>query len=163
MNQPGKWPLAGLFIARALPGLLLVWWFGIYTVEPPQHLGKLLYLLTPVLSAAVTGWVWRGRVALRPDWATRRPYSRLMAYLLFATVAILLPFVMPAIILLAEGLPLTASTVIAMAAETTPKALTALVLTTLINFALCLIQTDIGLSLGVWLRDWAMRRTADRA
>ena len=86
-----------------------------------------------------------------------------MAYLLFAAVTIVLPFVMPAIILLAEGLPLTASTVIAMAAETTPKALTALVLTTLINFALCLIQTDIGLSLGVCLRDWAMRRTADRA
>ena len=89
--------------------------------------------------------------------------GRLMAYLLFATVAILLPFVMPAIILLAEGLPLTASTVIAMAAEVTPKALPALMLTTLINFVLCLIQTDIGLSLGVWLRDWAMRRAADRA
>ena len=163
MNQPGKWPLAGLFIARALPGLLLVWWFGIYTAAPPQQLGKLLYLLVPVLAAAYAGWIWRGRVAQRPDWPTRRRYSRVMAYLLFAAVAIVLPFVMPAIILLAEGLPLTASTVLAMAAETTPRALPAMVLTTLINFVLCLIQTDIGLSLGVWLRDWAMRRTADRA
>ena len=162
MSQSGKWQLAGLFIALALPGLLLVWWFAIYNATLPPQAGKLAYMLVPVLAAGVAGWIWRGRVATRPEWRLRRPYSRLMAYLLFAAVAIVLPFVMPAIILLAEGLPLTASTVLAMAAETTPRALPAMVLTTLINFVLCLIQTDIGLSLGVWIRDWMMRRTANR-
>lgn len=162
-KAPGKWVLAGIFLACALPGLLLVWWFAIFNEGLPPLAAQLLYMAVPVLTAAFAGVIWRGRLRARPDWATRRPYSRLMAYLLFAAVTFILPFAMPMLGLRAEGYSLaeTLPAVVHLAAGSLPRDLPGLILVTAINFVICLIQTDIGLSLGVWIRDRLMRPAAD--
>ncbi len=163
-GQPGKWRWAGVFIALALPGLLLVWWLAIFNAMLPPLAGRLVFMAVPVLAAALVGALWRGTPPARPDWASRRPYSRLMAYLLFAAVTILLPFAMAAIALRAEGYALADiwPDILGVAGATLPRALPALFLTITINFLICLIQTEIGFSLGVWIRDRMMRAAADR-
>ena len=162
-RQPGKWRWAGLFIALALPGLLLVWWLAIFNARLPPTTGRLAFMAVPVLAAAIVGALWRGTLPARPDWASRRPYSRLMAYLLFAAVTVLLPLAMAAIALRAEGYALTDvwPDILGLAGATLPRALPALFLSITLNFLICLMQTEIGLSLGVWIRDWMMRAVAD--
>ncbi|MBA4491414.1 hypothetical protein [Paracoccus sp. S1E-3] len=161
--QPGKWRWAGLFLLIALPALLLVWRFAIFDARLPQIAGRLAFMAVPVLAAAVVGTLWRGTLPARPDWANRRPYSRLMAYLLFAATA-LLPLATAALALQAEGHPLTAAwpAILNLAGTMLPRALPTLFLTIALNFIICLIQTEIGLSLGVWIRDRMMRHSADR-
>ena len=162
-GQPGKWRWAGLFLLIALPGLLLVWWLGIFNAGLPPLAGRLTFMAVPVLAAALVGALWRGTLPARPDWASRRAYSRLMAYLLFAAVTFLLPFAMAVIALRAEGYALADiwPDILGVAGATLPRALPALFLSITLNFLICLFQTDIGLSLGVWIRDWMMRASAD--
>ncbi|NHF72103.1 hypothetical protein [Paracoccus xiamenensis] len=164
-GQAGKWRLAGLFLLIALPGLLLVWWFAIFNAALPQTAGGIVFTAVPVLAAAIVGALWRGTLPAQPDWATRRPYSRLMAYLLFAAATFVLPFAMAAIALKAEGHALIDAwpAILGLAGATLPRALPALFLSITFNFLICLIQTEIGLSLGVWIRSWAMRASANRA
>ena len=63
----------------------------------------------------------------------------------------------------AEGYALTDiwPDILGVAGATLPRALPALFLSITLNFLICLFQTDIGLSLGVWIRDWMMRASAD--
>lgn len=165
MTAPGKWRWAGLFLLIAVPGLLLVWWLAIFNAVPPQSKGQFAFMAVPVVAAAIVGALWRGTRSAHPDWASRRPYSRLMAYLLFAVASFVLPFVMAAIALKAEGHALADAwpAVIGVAAATLPRALPALFLSIAFDFLICLLQTEIGFSLGVWLRGRMMRAAADRA
>ena len=162
-GQPGKWRWAGLFLLIALPGLLLIWWLGIFNARLSPMAGRLAFMAVPVLAAAIVGALWRGTLPAQPNWASRRPYSRLMAYLLFAAVTILLPLAMAAIALRAEGYALADvwPDLLGVAGSMLPRALPVLFMSIAFNFLICLIQTEIGLSLGVWIRDWMMRVPAD--
>lgn len=164
-HSPDRWRWAGLFLLIALPGQLLVWWLAIFDAPPPQGKGQFAFIAVPVVAAAIVGALWRGTHTTHPDWASRRPYSRLMAYLLFAGAAFVLPFAMAAIALKAEGHALGDAwpAIISVAGATLPRALPALFLSIAFDFLICLLQTEIGFSLGVWIRDRMLRATADGA
>lgn len=163
-RQPGKWRWAGLFLLIALPGLMVVWWFTLREEAADYTRGEMAYLAVPVLAAALVGALWRGTLPALPNWATRRPYSRLMAYLLFAAVIAPLPIAMVSLAVIANGHTLTNTwpAILSAVGGTFPRALPDLFLSLARSFLLCLIQADIGLSLGVWLRDWMISRAPTR-
>lgn len=162
MTDIGKWRLAGIFLLIALPLETAVWWFGIYSagVTASNRTG-LAFFLAPILAAAITGAWWRHKRGSYPDWSTRRPYSRLMGWLLFIVSA--LYFIPLTVVLIAvqsgaatDDLPALFLTAIALSFSA--KTLPFLVLTIITQLLAAFIQTEIGLFLGTWIPDRLMRR-----
>ncbi|TKW68305.1 MAG: hypothetical protein DI616_04210 [Paracoccus denitrificans] len=157
MTGISRWRLAWAFLALALPLQLLIWRVWILPDDLHQsQLAGLAYLLAPVLAAAIMGAIWRARLPARPDLAMRRPYSRAMAYLLFASDVLLLWFVMW-LALRMSGIDAPDNPLAMLFTNASilfnGKGLILLIPSLLFQFLICLIQTEVGLFLGVWLMD----------
>ncbi|WBU62872.1 hypothetical protein [Paracoccus aerodenitrificans] len=154
-QAPGRWKLAGVFLAIALPLMLAIWWFGIVKGgNPTPASAEIALSLVPVLAAIIAGMVWRRHLPAYPGWAMRRPYSWLMAGLLFVSQTLIFALMTFFMIILPQQ---------AHSGDLTGKVLTTLVMLFQIStlpivlgvlfmqFLLCLLQTEAGLFLGVWL------------
>ena len=150
---PGRWRLAALFLPLAIALQLLIWRLWIVPAPPPRSWAEPAFILAPVLAAALAGGWWRSRLSATPDWAARRPYSRLMGVLLFLYQVFLNPFFMLAILLLTGDSPPGISVMLDLRdLSFLPSFRTLIVLIPSLIFQLliCLIQTEIGLFLGVY-------------
>lgn len=153
---PGKWRLAGIFLAIAIPLMALAWIPEIFDSAGSDWTGIGL-LIGPIIAAAVTGMWWRSRLSFYPNWAMRRPYSRRMAFVLLVAQYVLNTTVMWAILVARHGgvydSPLTAMNL-------DGQTLALLIPVLLVQLLICMIQTEIGLFLGVWIKDRVARSSS---
>lgn len=161
MTPIGRWRLAALFLAIAVALLLLICFFGIYLHSGPDpDFARLGILMAPFIAAAITGMLWRDRLSAYPDWAMRRPFSRAMAYLLFVLQTVS-PMLVGAWLLHRSGVTLADlardySEVLAIAFTDGSAAI--LIFALIVQLLICMIQTEVGLFIGVWFKDRAIRK-----
>lgn len=161
MTGRGRWRLAGLFLAVLIALMLSAWLIGGFPGETSMsNLFEAAILAGPVLAAAIAGAVWRGRLPASPDWATRRPYGRLMGWLLFAISlvgSILLLFFLFLWQPIKENGDFVGTVLAALTSGFDIEAIFFLTVSLVVQLLICMIQTEIGLFLGVRIKDLMMQ------
>lgn len=152
---PGKWQLAGIFLLVALPMMAAAWKAGVYD-NARSDWTEIGLLTAPVIAAVITGAWWRSRLSFYPNWAMRRPYSRRMAITLLIAEYVLNITVLWLLLMAGHGggwiNPLDAyhdQVIVHLDGRT----IMMLIPVILIQLLICMIQTEIGLFLGVWIMD----------
>ena len=156
-----RWRLAGIFLLIAYPLLLANWWLSqVPLAVTVTNRTELVYLLAPVLAAAVSGMVWRRHIPTTPDRAARQSLNWLIGSLLFAAMVIA-PFLAEIWSLRRGGAGWDEVVAnypdIALIAVSPIPALIRLFVFAF-TLMICLVQTEVGLSLGIWLMGHLMKR-----